>query len=703
MADRIGQQLGNYRLTRLLGQGGFADVYLGEHVYLRTLAAVKVLQTRLSNDSDLERFLNEARTVGHLSHPNIVRVLDFGVASETPFLVMDYAPSGTLRQRHPKGTQLPITAIIPYVKSIADALQYAHDRKLIHRDIKPENMLLGRGHEVLLSDFGIALITQSSRDQSTQDIVGTIGYMSPEQIQGKPRAASDQYSLATVVYEWLSGDRPFQGSFIELCTQHMFTPPPPLKEKVPTIDPAIEQVVTIALAKDPKERFRSISAFANALSQAANGQSAPPIVYAPLLPNRLQLSPILLPPPEQVSPLASTEVMVPTDMEPTQLDSSPGPRFPSPQKRRLGRRFSFLVGGALGLILLLAVLIITIGLIMSVQGGRSVLPTTRSEHIGQKWAFLTGDKAQSTPTVVNGVLYIGSDDGNVYAINASTSQQKWAFPTGGAVSSRPTVVNGVLYIGSYDNKVYAIDALTGQQKWAFPTGDKVPSSPTVVNGVLYIGSDDGNVYAIDALTSQQRWVFPTGGAVSSSPTVVNGVLYIGSWDDKVYAVDASTSQQKWTFSTGGAVHSSPMVANGVLYIGSDDGKVYAIDALTGQQKWAFSTGNKVFSSPTVVNGILYIGSYDNKVYAIDALTGQRQWAFPTGNGVYSSPTVVNGVLYIGSGDGNVYAIDASTGQRKWVFPTSGAVISSPMVVNGVLYVGSWDDKVYAIDVSAVQQ
>ncbi len=268
MSDRSGQQLGNYRLTRQLGRGGFADVYLGEHVYLRTLAAVKVLQTRLSNENDLESFLNEARTIAHLSHSNIIRVLDFGVTDETPFLVMDYASNGTLRQRHPKGTQLPISTIIAYIKHIADALEYAHDEKLIHRDIKPENMLLGRRNEVLLSDFGIALIAQSSRYQSTQDVVGTVTYMSPEQIQGKPRAASDQYSLGIVVYEWLSGDRPFHGSFTELCTQHMFAPPPPLTEKVPSIDPEVSHVVTTALAKDPKQRFATVQEFALALERA---------------------------------------------------------------------------------------------------------------------------------------------------------------------------------------------------------------------------------------------------------------------------------------------------------------------------------------------------------------------------------------------------------------------------------------------------
>lgn len=268
MADRVGQQLGNYRLVRLIGSGGFADVYLGEHVYLNTPVAVKILQAKVADD-DLQGFLNEARTIAHLVHPHIVRVMDFGVQDEIPFLVMDYASNGTLRKLHPKGTQLPLSTIVSYVRQVAFALQYAHDEKFIHRDIKPENMLLGRRTEVLLSDFGIALIAQSSRYQNTRDVAGTVAYMAPEQIQGKPRPPSDQYSLAVVVYEWLSGDRPFHGSFTELCAQHLFAPPPSLREKTPTISLDVEQVVQTALSKEPQQRFKSVLAFANALEQAS--------------------------------------------------------------------------------------------------------------------------------------------------------------------------------------------------------------------------------------------------------------------------------------------------------------------------------------------------------------------------------------------------------------------------------------------------
>jgi serine/threonine protein kinase len=179
-----------------------------------------------------------------------------------------HLPNGTLRQRHPKGTRLPLDTIVSYVNQVADALQYAHEEKVIHRDIKPENMLIGRRDDVLLSDFGIAVVAQSSRYQSAQKMAGTIAYMAPEQIKGKPRPASDQYSLGVVVYELLSGDRPFHGLLSELVGQQLTALPPSLHEKAPGIPSDVERVVMMALAKDPHQRFVSVQAFAAALQEA---------------------------------------------------------------------------------------------------------------------------------------------------------------------------------------------------------------------------------------------------------------------------------------------------------------------------------------------------------------------------------------------------------------------------------------------------
>src|SRR5947209_1327360 len=183
MADRSGQHFGNYRLVRLLGQGGYAEVFLGQHLRLSQQAAIKVLHAHLTGQ-EAEHFQQEAQTISQLSHPAIIRVFDYDVQDGVPFLVMDYAPNGSLRQRYPRGTPIPLPQLVSYVKQVADALQYAHEQKLIHRDVKPENMLLGRRDEVLLSDFGIATIAHSSGSLSTKEAVGTLVYMAPEQIEG---------------------------------------------------------------------------------------------------------------------------------------------------------------------------------------------------------------------------------------------------------------------------------------------------------------------------------------------------------------------------------------------------------------------------------------------------------------------------------------------------------------------------------------
>lgn len=271
--DQSGRQIGNYRLKKLLGHGGFADVYLGEHIHLGTQAAIKILHAQLVGD-EIENFRTEGQTIAHLNHPHIVRVLDFDIEQQTPFLVLEYAPNGTLRQRHPKGTRVPPDKILSYVKQIASALQYAHDRKLVHRDIKPENLLIAANDAIVISDFGIALITKNTGntgnlDGNTQrDVVGTMSYMSPEQIQGHPVLASDQYSLAIVIYEWLTGNKPFQGTYFEVVSQQISSPPPVLNPQQLGISPAVAQVVMRAMNKDPRQRFAIIEEFAQAFELA---------------------------------------------------------------------------------------------------------------------------------------------------------------------------------------------------------------------------------------------------------------------------------------------------------------------------------------------------------------------------------------------------------------------------------------------------
>jgi outer membrane protein assembly factor BamB len=309
-----------------------------------------------------------------------------------------------------------------------------------------------------------------------------------------------------------------------------------------------------------------------------------------------------------------------------------------------------------------------------------------------QWRFETGSLVDSSPAVANGVVYVGSTDGNLCAVDARTGNLQWSFDAGFMVVSSPAIADETVYVGGGDGNLYALSSRTGNPKWSFKTGAMVRSSPAVAGGTVYVGSNDGNLYAVDTKTGGEKWSFKTGGAVHSSPAVFGGTAYVGSDDGNLYAVNARTGDEKWSFETGAAVRSSPAVASGTVYVGSDNSTLYAIGTQTGNKQWGFGTGEKIRSSPAVASGTVYFGADDGILKAVDAQTGKEQWDFELKAGITneirSSPVVVDENIYIGNNNGNLYAINAQTGDEQWSIEVGPSVTSSPVVVNGVVYVGT---------------
>lgn len=269
----VGRQIGNYRLVEKVGSGGFGSVYRAEHVLIERSVAIKLLlQVHFHSEVDRDSFIKEARVLESLKHPHILHLLDVGIEQELLYIITDFAAGGSLEgyvQRQPSRT-LPLTTALPILSQIGEAIQYAHEENIVHRDLKPGNILFDAHQQVLLADFGIATFITERNLKHTVTIIGSPPYMAPELFDGDIRKECDQYALACVAYELLTGrnlfNLPRNAPAMGWAKRHMEEQPIPPTQFNPAIPSHIEQAILKALAKKYDERFPDVKSFIAALT-----------------------------------------------------------------------------------------------------------------------------------------------------------------------------------------------------------------------------------------------------------------------------------------------------------------------------------------------------------------------------------------------------------------------------------------------------
>lgn len=371
----------------------------------------------------------------------------------------------------------------------------------------------------------------------------------------------------------------------------------------------------------------------------------------------------------------------------------------------------------------------TAGIIAKSRGGWNMflqnpcrtanLPLPAADWKGKlKWTFPAEGPIDSSPAIYKGVIYVGSDDANLYAINERNGSMLWRATLGGKVKSSPAVTDSIIVVGCEDQYVYGLIPSTGQVKWKVRTNDRVSSSPALYDGIAYFGGWDGQVYAVNVDSGSIKWVYPgpapdqvdTGagiakpgagiGRITGSPALAPGMVLVASQEGYVYALNSNDGKVIWRYKTSGKILGSPMIMDGTVYIGSWDKNLYALDLASGATRWKFA-GQESFSiAPTGAEGKVYAGNDDHIMYCLNAASGKVLWKTTIFSPVpllSSSPAIVGKMMYCGSPDNSVYAIDTRNGAVKWKFPTQRPIISSPAVCDSGICIGSQDGNLYLIN------
>ena len=363
-----------------------------------------------------------------------------------------------------------------------------------------------------------------------------------------------------------------------------------------------------------------------------------------------------------------------------------------------------------------------------------------TEVKGVKWRFQTEGPIKSSPVVVDGIAYVGSNDNHIYAVDAEKGTEVWKVETRGAVAGSAAVVGGVVFIASEDGRMFALDARTGEKMWVTPFSRQRPcGSPAVAYGVVFIGEGakgghdtgvmtGGPVVGLDAKTGEVVWRGPSGPQGYAAICLDERALYAGTNGSNFGAVDLATGKSLWSHSGGhqNRQFMSFTRAGDLAYVpGSMTGTVMAWDPVRGRTKWhepiwpeqrlpinnGGTPGYEVYADLAVAHGRVYAASNDGTLRTFDADTGKRGWMFETGSPIQSSPSVAGQTIYFGCWDGNVYAVDALTGELRWkhkpseLLPPdltvggngpSARIISAPWPGDNAVYVGCDDGCLYAL-------
>ena len=773
MNPTASELLGKYEIIEWLSTSGIASILRARDTETGSVVVLKILHAYFAKEHEALRiFLAEMEQVSHLRHPNIVPMHGVEHVGEDTAIVMDYVPYPTLKAR--KARTMPVGEVIHILKQVASALDFAQEKKILHRDIRPSNVFYDeKSGQAMLSDFGIVRLVESTHALVRTTINTPLpGYSAPEQNQGLHyNPYSDGYSLGVLAYELLTGGPPFEAltphSVLSRQLRYVPVAPSSLVEGIP---PAADEVILKALEPKPENRFATSTEFVESLVQAVG----PELAQRPAVQSEAENGE------EAAALLEQTTVVAPdVDVETAERIFCPncgtgnaasarrcsncwGSLVAQPvvsveeeeklverywgQLRKRKRITWIAIGAAVAMFMGWWVfnLIETrpplpgpAGSLTAVSGAGEWVTAQRGNfHTGYvpgpafdpsgevAWQFQTEGQILGAPAVVDGLVFVGSNDRRIVALDEESGSVVWEHPLDIQPNSVPTVAGDFLYWGLRDGRIIALDYKTGDTVWTYKTGAAIYGAPTVVDGVLYVGSSDGGIYVLDALTGEERWNKITQNWVVSSPSVDQGILVFGGQDGELYMFDANNGTLRHQVDLGSGVDNSTTIVDGIAYLATRSGTLVAFDYTqksTAFQKavwswwfqlwiwnvapipdpipglqWARRLRETVVGDMATDGSRLFVNTTDGTLRAIDLKKGTTDWETEGLGTLYSSPIVSGDTVVQTSVDGAVYGLDISNGEEKWRISVDGSVISSPVLAGDKLFVPTIEGRLIAV-------
>jgi outer membrane protein assembly factor BamB len=315
-----------------------------------------------------------------------------------------------------------------------------------------------------------------------------------------------------------------------------------------------------------------------------------------------------------------------------------------------------------------------------------------------RWTYAAADAIESSPAIVDAVVYATSANGDLLALDLASGRLRWKYASGAMTGeSSPTANRSAVFFGDLGGTIHAVNVRDGSRLWTFTTAGEVKSSPVLAGDLLLVGSYDTHLYALDSRTGKLRWKLRTDGPVHATPAVRDGVVYITGCDENFRAVRLTDGANLFKIPTGAYTGASPAIDGDRAYFGTFNYEVLGVNLRAKQIVWHYSNPDREFpfySSAAVIDGRVIVGGRDKSVHAIDAATGKAVWTFVTRARVDSSPAIAAGRVYVGSSDGHLYGLDAKNGQKLWEFDAGAGITSSPAIAGGRLVIGAQDGRIY---------